>query len=178
MGVRCRADVRANYSPGWKFNHWELKGVPVRLEVGPRDLLASSAILVRRDTGARSTHQLQQLEEHVLQLLNTVQAELLAGARDRLTQRMVFCNDFDVFCRRLDDGCLIQAPFCGLPECEDNIKKDSAREEAAEPGAPAMGAKGLCIPFKQPASLQSGQSCIHPRCTRNATCYTLFGRSY
>merc|ERR1711973_831118 len=50
-GVRIKADLRENYSPGWKYNHWELKGVPIRLEVGPRDVKADGFVAVRRDTG-------------------------------------------------------------------------------------------------------------------------------
>ena len=53
-GVRVRADLRENYSPGWKYNHWELKGVPIRLDVGPKDMKASQYVAVRRDSGAKA----------------------------------------------------------------------------------------------------------------------------
>ena len=52
-GVRVRTDARENYTPGWKYNHWELKGVPLRVELGPRDMAAEKAVLARRDTGAK-----------------------------------------------------------------------------------------------------------------------------
>ncbi|CAF1673613.1 unnamed protein product [Rotaria magnacalcarata] len=69
-------------------------------------------------------------------------------------------------------------PFCGEPACEDLIKKDSARDAVVEEGAPAMGAKGLCIPFDQPEKLAEKQPCCHPDCKNPAKYYTLFGRSY
>lgn len=78
----------------------------------------------------------------------------------------------------LDKKNIIMAPFCGRVECEELIKKDSAREEPSEPGAPAMGAKSLCIPFRQPKDLQSSTKCIHPKCNQKPKNYTLFGRSY
>ena len=54
-GVRVKGDYRENYSPGWKFNHWELKGVPIRMEVGPRDVKNNQVVLVRRDNGQKIT---------------------------------------------------------------------------------------------------------------------------
>merc|ERR1712183_975430 len=55
LGVRVNADLRDNYSPGWKFNHWELKGVPIRVEIGPKDMKSSQYVLVRRDTREKIT---------------------------------------------------------------------------------------------------------------------------
>jgi bifunctional glutamyl/prolyl-tRNA synthetase len=72
---------------------------------------------------------------------------------------------------------LVQAPYCG--SCEDQIKKDSAKhDDASEVGQALMGAKALCIPFDQPAKVSGELKCINPKCSDNAKCYTLFGRSY
>ncbi len=87
-------------------------------------------------------------------------------------------ENWDTLSADLDKKNIIMAPFCGRVECEENIKKDSAREEPSEPGAPAMGAKSLCIPFRQPKDLQSSTKCIHPKCNQKPKNYTLFGRSY
>merc|ERR1712032_1493184 len=68
-GVRVKADMRENYSPGWKFNHWELKGVPIRVEIGPRDMKNSQYVAVRRDSGEKLTMRkacLKGLEEKCL----------------------------------------------------------------------------------------------------------------
>lgn len=69
------------------------------------------------------------------------------------------------------------SPFCGGKQCEEKIKKDSARDAVVEEGAPAMGAKSLCIPLEQPKEI-TNQKCFHPQCGQKAQYYTLFGRSY
>ncbi|KAL8612842.1 hypothetical protein ACOMHN_038097 [Nucella lapillus] len=177
-GIRVQADVRDNYSPGWKFNHWELKGVPIRLEVGPRDLKANQVVLVRRDTGERITRPNKDLAAGLTQLLDTIHTYLYNKADKDLKDNMAVLHDWSEFCEALDQKKLIQAPFCGDIPCEDNIKKDSARDIVVEEGAPAMGAKGLCIPFTQPQDLLPAARCIHPSCNNKPKFYTLFGRSY
>ncbi|XP_064460810.1 bifunctional glutamate/proline--tRNA ligase-like [Ornithodoros turicata] len=176
-GVRCRGDYRDNYSPGWKFNHWELKGVPVRLEVGPRDMEQNQVTAVRRDTGDRLAISTSDLVTKVSALLEDIQETLFKRAKEDQLKFQARVTSWDNFLAKLEEKCLILAPFCGECDCEDNIKKQSAREEA-EPGAPAMGAKSLCIPFEQPAPMTAADRCIHPACTRKPQYYTLFGRSY
>ncbi|KAH7960307.1 hypothetical protein HPB49_018598 [Dermacentor silvarum] len=88
-------------------------------------------------------------------------------------------KSWDVFLQKLEQKCVIMAPFCGDMDCEDEIKKNSAKDSGeAEPGAPAMGAKSLCIPFDQPAKIEEGDKCVNPGCTRKPAFYTMFGRSY
>uniref|UniRef100_W5NJE8 Anticodon-binding domain-containing protein n=1 Tax=Lepisosteus oculatus TaxID=7918 RepID=W5NJE8_LEPOC len=75
-GIRARADLRDNYSPGWKFNHWELKGVPIRLEVGPRDVKLGQCVAVRRDTGEKITLPETDAETRLRRLLEDIQTHL------------------------------------------------------------------------------------------------------
>ena len=75
---RVELDSREGYSPGWKFNEWELRGVPIRLEIGPRDVKAGKVVMVRRDTGEKTSVPLENLENTVTDLLNSVQAGLYA----------------------------------------------------------------------------------------------------
>ena len=70
-------DYRDNYSPGWKFNHWELKGVPLRLEIGPRDVKQGEYVAVRRDTSQKLTQTMASAAEDIKQLLQTIQKTLL-----------------------------------------------------------------------------------------------------
>ena len=98
--------------------------------------------------------------------------------KQELDSHTVVTEDWKVFCSELDKKKIIMAPFCGAVECEEHIKKDSARDEPSEPGAPAMGAKSLCIPFKQPKTLAADAKCVHPDCQSKPQYYTLFGRSY
>ncbi|XP_041417966.1 uncharacterized protein LOC100158287 isoform X4 [Xenopus laevis] len=174
--VRARADQRDNYSPGWKFNHWELKGVPIRLEVGPRDMKNKQFVAVRRDNGEKQTIPEGQAETRLKEILEEIHTNLYNRAHSDLTSHMVVANNMEDFQKHLEKGRIVQIPFCGEIECEDWIKKTTARDQDLEPGAPSMGAKSLCIPFKPLSELQPGAKCV---CEKNAAkFYTLFGRSY
>ncbi|XP_051470474.1 bifunctional glutamate/proline--tRNA ligase isoform X3 [Apus apus] len=176
VNIRVRADLRDNYSPGWKFNHWELKGVPVRVEVGPRDMKSQQFVAVRRDTGHKVTFSEHEAEDRLKQILEEIHANLYNRASEDLKSHMVVANTMEDFQKELDSGKIVQIPFCGEIECEDWIKKTTARDQDLEPGAPSMGAKSLCIPFQPLRELQCGARCV---CGKNpAKFYTLFGRSY
>ncbi|CAH1364621.1 unnamed protein product [Tenebrio molitor] len=179
-GIKVKGDYRNNYSPGWKFNHWELKGVPVRVELGPKDIEKQQIVAVRRDTGEKVTLPRDAAAQKLSNLLDEIQNNLLQIATNDLKSHTVLLKDWSQFATNLDKKNMILVPFCGDSSCEDKIKAESARDdgEAAEPGAPSMGAKSLCIPLDQPAPIGSGDKCIHPDCKRKPLFYTLFGRSY
>ncbi|XP_055373827.1 bifunctional glutamate/proline--tRNA ligase [Condylostylus longicornis] len=176
--IRCEGDYRDNYSPGWKFNHWELKGVPIRIEIGPKDVKSNQMVAVRRDTGEKLILSCDDAEKKIAQLLETIHENMLAKARKDLNDHTKQTKNWADFCKLLDQKNMILTPFCGETSCEERIKADSARDEDAEPGAPSMGAKSLCIPFEQPAQITSVDACIHPACQNKPKFYTLFGRSY
>ncbi|XP_061481150.1 bifunctional glutamate/proline--tRNA ligase isoform X3 [Rhineura floridana] len=174
--IHVRADLRDNYSPGWKFNHWELKGVPIRLELGPRDMKNHQFVAVRRDTGEKLTFAENEAVNQLRHILEEIHTNLYNRAAEDLKSHMVVTNTMEEFQKELDSGKIVQIPFCGEIECEDWIKKTTARDQDLEPGAPSMGAKSLCIPFKPLCKLQNGAKCV---CGKNpAKFYTLFGRSY
>ncbi|XP_046886457.1 bifunctional glutamate/proline--tRNA ligase isoform X3 [Hypomesus transpacificus] len=174
--IRVKADVRDNYSPGWKFNHWELKGVPIRLEVGPKDMKQQQCVAVRRDTGEKITMPESETEKRLPLLLEEIQNNLYTRASADLKQHMVVADTMEQFQKDLDQGRIVQIPFCGGIECEDWIKKTTAKDQDLEPGAPSMGAKSLCIPFNPLRTLQPEQTCVSGK--EPAKYYTLFGRSY
>uniref|UniRef100_A0A3Q3JLT7 Bifunctional glutamate/proline--tRNA ligase n=1 Tax=Monopterus albus TaxID=43700 RepID=A0A3Q3JLT7_MONAL len=175
-GIRVKSDLRDNYSPGWKFNHWELKGVPIRLEVGPKDMQQCQCIAVRRDSGAKVTIPEAEVEKELAAILEDIQTSLFKKASDDLKSHMVTADTMEQFQKELDQGKIVQIPFCGGAECEDWIKKTTAKDQDLEPGAPSMGAKSLCIPFSPLRTLQPGQMCVSGK--EPAQYYTLFGRSY
>uniref|UniRef100_A0A1Q3F221 Bifunctional glutamate/proline--tRNA ligase n=1 Tax=Culex tarsalis TaxID=7177 RepID=A0A1Q3F221_CULTA len=178
-GIRCEGDYRDNYSPGWKYNHWELKGVPIRVELGFKDLKNKQFVAVRRDTGDKITVKREAATGELQALLETIHASMLKKAEKDLADHLKVTKKWEQFTELLEAKNIIMAPFCGETPCEDKIKADSARDDAeAEPGAPAMGAKSLCIPFEQPAPIEASDKCVHPACGRKAKFYTLFGRSY
>lgn len=77
-GIRVMGDYRDSYSPGWKFNHWELKGVPLRLELGPRDMAQNKFVTVRRDNGAKETHEGAGIAKTIQDLLKNIHESLYA----------------------------------------------------------------------------------------------------
>lgn len=178
-GLRVEIDDRDHYSPGWKFNHWELKGVPIRVEIGPKDLAKGEFVSVRRDSGAKQSWKLTEALSQLESLLETIHKDLFARAKRVRDDHLVVTESWQEFLKKLEQKCIMMSPFCGEPQCEDAIKKDSAKDEAEEVGGgPLMGAKSLCIPFEQPKQLDANAKCIHPDCKRKAAFYTLFGRSY
>ncbi|CAG0920425.1 unnamed protein product [Notodromas monacha] len=187
-GIRAHVDLRENYSPGWKFNHWELKGVPIRIELGPKDMKNQEYVAVRRDTLTKSSYKSESLEKDTAHLLETIHDSMFAKAKSEMDSFTLVSDSWEEFCNKLNEKYMIMAPFCGDGDCEDLIKKESARyevplpnklvDEIADAGAPAMGAKSLCIPFEQPKQIADGMKCVHPKCTKKPIAYTLFGRSY
>ena len=126
-GVRAHGDTRDNYSPGWKFNHWELKGIPVRVEIGPRDLQNKQVVCVRRDNGTKATVELSGVVESIKKLLEDIHQSMLDKAKKELSENLIVCSTFQDLCSNLDKKRLILAPFCGEIKCEENIKRLSAR---------------------------------------------------
>lgn len=177
--VRVEGDYRDNYSPGWKYNHWELKGVPIRIELGPKDLKSKQFVAVRRDTGEKVTISRASSKVEIPKLLKKIHENMLAKATKDLTDHLKISKEWTEFTNFLDTKNIIMAPFCGDIPCEERIKAESAREDAeGDAQGPAMGAKSLCIPFEQPAEIKDSDKCIHPACTNKPKFYTLFGRSY
>eukprot|EP01135_Chromosphaera_perkinsii_P008451 Nk52_evm19s1360 gene=Nk52_evmTU19s1360 len=175
--IRADVDLRTNYSPGWKFNHWELKGVPIRIELGPRDLAKNQAVAVRRDTMAKVEVTLDGFEANIQKLLDTIHTEMFKRAKSIQDANISTVYDFKDFVPALDKKHLILSPWCNSIPCEEAIKNNSARQadEIADPNMPSMGAKCLCNPVKQP-ELAKDAKCIN--CGEDAVIFGLFGRSY
>ena len=180
-GIRAHADLRDNYNPGFKFNDWELRGVPLRLEVGPKDLSNQSLIAVRRDTGAKESLALNSLDQSVPMLLEQIHNDMFRKADAEFRDHRKVVLTWDEFTPTLNEKNHVIIPWCQVEECEDQIKDRSARialaGEAQDERAPSMGAKSLCIPFDQtPYPPIEGHSC--PQCGRPSKTWTMFGRSY
>lgn len=178
--VRAIGDYRDNYSPGWKFSDSELKGIPLRIEFGPKDLSQQQATVVRRNDGLKTIVKLAELETKIPELLEDMQAALLENARKQFDEHRVVVEEWKDFVPTLNAKNVIVAPWCGDGDCEDDIKdssakKDNGEEEEVDEKAPSMGAKSLCIPKEQP-TLKPGQKCI--KCDKPAVNYCMFGRSY
>ncbi|MDE7400599.1 MAG: proline--tRNA ligase [Clostridia bacterium] len=124
-GIRVKFDNSDN-SPGWKFNEWEMRGVPVRIEVGPRDLEAGKVILFRRDTLEKTDCALDGVTGTVSALLEKIQGEMLESARERRDGRIVSVDDVYGILNGVEGGNFVKAGWCGCRECEDKIKEKTA----------------------------------------------------
>ncbi len=124
-GVRVTLDETDN-SPGWKFNEWEMKGVPLRIELGPRDIEEGKALVFRRDTLEKQPYALESLERDVAELLKTVQKDMLEAARVRRDGKIVYATDLDGILKGVEGGNFVKAGWCGCRECEDEVKVKTA----------------------------------------------------
>ncbi len=122
MGIRAKADMR-DASPGWKFNEWEMKGVPIRIEVGPRDIENNQAVLVRRDKLEKEFISLTDLPNIVNGLLTTIQSDMLEASKKRRDARIVEADSVEGILKGVDGHNFVKAGWCGCRECEDKIKE-------------------------------------------------------
>ena len=143
-GVRVKLDDTDN-SPGWKFNEWEMKGVPVRIELGPRDLEAGKMTVSRRDTLEKSELALDDAENAVKALLQEIAENMYNTAKQRMDSRIVDANTLDELLGGVNKGNFVRAGWCGCRECEDKVKEfaqATARVYAKEDTAKACVACG------------------------------------
>lgn len=125
QGIRVELDNSDN-SPGWKFNEWEMKGVPLRIEIGPRDIENGKAFIFRRDMLEKGEYNLNSLDTEVITLLDTVQKDMLESARVRRDGRIVYADDMQGILKGVDGGNFVKAGWCGCRECEDKIKAETS----------------------------------------------------
>jgi prolyl-tRNA synthetase len=160
--VRLHVDDRDEYSPGWKFNEWELKGVPLRIEIGPRDVAQEQVTLARRDLPGRagkSSTSMNGLREEVQAMLATIQGDLYQRALDHRQANTSEPRDYGEFKEAVSRG-FAYAWWCGDADCEARIKEDSK-------------ATTRCIPLDQ----EPGEGkCI--ACGREASERAIFGKAY
>lgn len=121
-GVRTELDVR-DQSCGWKFNEWEMKGVPLRVEIGPRDVENNQCVLVRRDTQEKLFISLDNLGNTVTDLLDDIQRNMLEKSRKFRDEHIKECHNMDEFKTAIDNKNFVKAMWCGCPECEKKIKE-------------------------------------------------------
>lgn len=174
VGVRVEKDFRLNYTPGWKYNHWELKGTPIRLELGARDMEKGACVLARRDTGTKQFDVMwDDATKIVLDLLETIQQEMFTKAKEEFDSCIEVVYNWEDFMAALGRNHMALAPWCDEKETEEKVKKDSAIGDQ-------MGAKTLNIPFpemnEKVPELQPDAVCFVTG--KPAKNFALWGRSY
>ncbi|MDD3251343.1 MAG: proline--tRNA ligase [Lachnospiraceae bacterium] len=159
-GFRVKVDD-SDKSPGWKFSESEMRGIPVRVEIGPRDIENNEAVLVRRDTHEKLTVSMDELAAKVGELLDTIQQDMLEKARKHRDAHTYQAADYDTFVKIINEKPgFVKAMWCGDQACEDKIKEDTA-------------ATSRCMPFAQE---QISDKCIC--CGKPAKKMVYWGRAY
>ena len=148
-------------SPGWKFSESEMRGIPVRVEIGPRDIENNEAVLVRRDTHEKITVSLDEIEAKVGELLDTIQNDMLERARAHRDSHTYVATTYDEFVKTINEKPgFVKAMWCGDQACEDKIKEDTA-------------ATSRCMPFAQE---HLSDKCVC--CGKPAKKMVYWGRAY
>jgi prolyl-tRNA synthetase len=178
-GLRVEVDRRDN-NPGWKYNNWETRGIPIRLEIGEKDLEGETAMVYRRDTQTKSKVPFADLEKAIPALVDEIHNFLYTEAKKIKTEKTKQVLTFEEFITHLNNKCVVLVPFCLAGACEDKIKDRSKTESVAQQQDEDAGltgaAKSLCRPLEQPA-LPAGTKCFGG-CGADAKEWCLFGRSY
>ena len=162
---RIKIDDRDQYSPGWKFNHWEVKGVPIRINLGPKDISNDVVEIVRRDTLEKLKNIPQKdLRQYLLKLSTEIQANLFRQAKEFLDKNTYTVKNGKEFAEKVVTGGFLISSWCGRAACEENLKQKTK-------------ATIRCIPFKLPVDeIQEEGYCIV--CNQKAKQAVIFAKAY
>ena len=158
--LRVHMDVRDEVTPGYKFHDWEMKGVPLRIEIGPKDIAKGKMVLVRRDSLKKIDLLFEDTENGILGMLDEIQTSLFENAKNLLKEKTIEIEDLDKFKSEMEKGAFLHSPWCGQTKCEEVIKEST-------------GADIRVIPFD--AKTQDSQCIV---CKNQTTIHAIFARSY
>ncbi len=159
--VKVHVDNRDYYTPGWKFNSWELKGVPLRIEIGPRDVKNNEVTLVRRDTGERTSIKDMDIVMNVSWLLKDIQNNLFVKSKRLLEESITTVNDYEELKKKVrEKGGFVRACWCLENDCEKKIKEET-------------GADIRIMPFEDEEVFTN---CVY--CEKDAKKVVYFARAY
>ncbi|MDE3173464.1 MAG: hypothetical protein KGN74_10370 [Gemmatimonadota bacterium] len=163
--LRVHVDAREGVKPGAKYFEWELRGIPLRMEIGPRDLDKNQVVLVRRDTREKKPASLNTLAEDIAELLSRIQADMLIVARERREQHSVREPiTYDRFRELMDgEGAFVYAGWCGDAACEAEIKAETK-------------ATIRVLPDEEFRSAEAPRTCL--RCGRPASTEAVWAKAY
>ena len=157
--IRVHLDDREQLTPGFKFNDWEMRGIPIRIEIGPKDIAKNQAVLVRRHNQTKTSIEMDSLTEKISSELKNIQKEMFDAAKKILDERVVRVSEYQQFKEELDNGKMIDCSWCGNQTCEDKIKEET-------------GADLRVIPFDN----AKAETCIY--CKNSGTTNALFAKGY
>jgi len=157
--IRVHVDDRNELSPGYKFNDWELKGVPIRIEIGPKDIEKQSVVIAKRYNREKSSLGFTEIEK-IPAILDEIQTHMLKTARAEVKANTIDILDYTEFKSKIENGGFFSAPWCGKLECEEKIKEET-------------GADIRVIPFD---SENANEKCMY--CHEQSISIPIFARGY
>ncbi|MCH1519879.1 MAG: proline--tRNA ligase [Nitrosopumilus sp.] len=157
--IRIHIDSREELTPGYKFNDWELKGVPLRIEIGPKDIENQSMVLAKRYNLEKMKMGLDEVEK-IVTILDEIQTEMLKKAKTEAAGNTIDIENYDEFKMKMEKGGFFNSPWCGKLDCEEKIKEET-------------GAEIRVIPFN---SENTSKKCIY--CKQQSTSVPIFARGY
>ena len=158
---RIKLDDRDNYSVGYKFNDWEMRGVPVRIELGPKDIERGEVIVTRRDTFEKMPVKIEEIEEKVKELMEDIQKSMYNACKKRVEEKTTIALNMEELKKNLDENQgYVKTMWCGSQECEDKVKE-------------VTGAPSRCMPFEQE---HLSDTCVC--CGKKADKMVVWGRQY
>ncbi len=157
--LRVHIDSREEFTPGYKFNDWELKGVPIRIEIGPKDIENQTMIVAKRYNHEKIKLELKKVDEITI-ILEEIQTEMLKKAKIEALENTIDIESYDEFKMKIEKGGFFNSPWCGKLECEEKIKEET-------------GAEIRVIPFN---SENTSKKCIY--CKEQSTSVPIFARGY
>ena len=123
-----QVDNRDQPTPGFKFNDWEMKGIPLRIEIGPKDLENNKVTFARRHNRQKDDQDIAGLVQRVVSELDKIHNDMFADASKILEERTVEVDNYDEFKTELEKGRLIKTPICENPDCEEKIKEETGAD--------------------------------------------------
>jgi len=159
INLRVHLDDREQLTPGFKFNDWEMKGIPIRIEIGPKDIAKKQVVLVRRHNRTKTSLNMDSLTDEISSELKNIQKEMFDAAKKILDERVVRVSEYQQFKKELENGKMIDCSWCGNQTCEDKIKEET-------------GADLRVIPSDN----TKAETCIY--CKNSGTTNVLFARGY
>ena len=158
---RMECDTRENYTPGYKFNDWEMRGVPVRIELGPRDIEKGECVLVRRDTSEKIVTGINEISKKLGEVLSEIQKNMYDECKENMEKRTSIAHNLDEFVEKINTNQgLVKTMWCGNEECENKIKE-------------LTGAHSRCMPLEKE---NIDNKCVC--CGKPADKYIIWGRQY
>jgi len=157
-------DDHDGHSPGWKYSEWELKGIPLRIEIGPKDLEKEHVVIVKRNTGEKQFVKFEDIKKQVSILLTEIHNELYDKAKNNLKEKIVTVDTWDEFVKEIKNKKVVRCAWCGDTECELLIKDKT------------NGVTSRCEPFNYDKKEIENKFC--PHCGKEAKQIMYFSKSY